>query len=254
MKSFVWVAVALAVTFGIGWQSSRLAAHDAAPDESSRSGRGGGERSRRFDGPLGPPQHFLDELGLDDAQRARIDALVAESAAAMDAHEASMRDVMDRTREQVLAVLTVPQRERLDAMIDEVFAKRRRERVDADVAWFAKNTALTGDALTRIERVLTDYESGKSALFQPKCVDGKPVRARPDDAAIDALRRTRDEGLSGLVDAPTLERFRSESGRSRRGPGGPPGGSIGGSPRGSSAEHHGPEHHAPDRHAKESPR
>lgn len=248
MKSVVWVGVALAVTFGIGWQSSRLVAHDATESEHGRGGRGG-ERSRRFDGPLGPPQHFLDELGLDDAQRTRIDTLIAESAAAMDAHDASMRDLMNRTREQVLAVLTAPQRERLDAMIEEVFAKRRRERVEADVAWFAKNSTLSSTALAEVERVLTDYENGKSALFQPKCADGKPSNARPDDATIDAaieaLRRTRDERMGALVDAPTLERFRTESPRSRRGYGGP----SGGPPRGASSDHH-----APDHHAKESPR
>lgn len=247
MKSVLWAGVALAVTFGIGWQSSRLAADDAMPSEQ-RSGRSG-ERPRRFDGPLGPPQHFLDELGLDDAQRARIDALVKDSAAAMEAHEDSMRDVMDRTREQILAVLTTEQRERLDAMIDEVFAKRRRERVESDVAWFAKNTTLAADALARIERTLTDYEAGKSALFKPKCTDGDASSKRLDedaiDASIDALRKTRDEQLGAIVDAPTLERFRSESWRSRRGFGGP----MGGPSRGS-----GPDHHAPEHHGKESPR
>ncbi|MBK6940416.1 MAG: hypothetical protein IPH13_09480 [Planctomycetes bacterium] len=248
MKSVVWVGVALAVTFGIGWQSSRLVAHDGTPSEHGRGNRGG-ERSRRFEGPLGPPQHFLDELGLDDAQRARIDTLIAESAAAMDAHEDSMRELMDRTREQVLAVLTAQQRERLDAMIEEVFAKRRRERVESDLAWFAKNTALSSTALADVERVLTDYENGKSALFQPKCADGKPSNLRPDDAAIDAaidaLRRTRDERMGAIVDAPTLERFRTESSRSRRGFGGP----SGGPPRGAPSDHH-----VPDHHAKESPR
>lgn len=244
MKSVVWGGIALAVMFGIGWQASRLAASDVKSNEQGRYGRGG-ERGRRFDGPLGPPQHFLDELGLDADQRARINALIEGSSAAIEAHEESMREVMDDTRRQVLAVLTDAQRERLDTMIADVFAKRRRERVENDIAWFAKNTTLSADTLAGIERVLTAYESGKSALFQPKCVDGAPAPERPDEAAIDALRKTRDDELGALVDAPTLERFRSESSRFRR----EPRGSMSGPPRGP-----GTEHFAPDHHDKESPR
>lgn len=223
MKTALWLGLLGVLVFGIGWQSSRLSARDAAPPQDG--GREGGSRS---DGPpFGSIRDFADDLGLDAGQRERVARIVADSSAAIDAHQVSIRELKAAARRDVLAVLTEAQRGELERRIDETFARHAKERLEADLSWFQRQGTLDAAALARVGAILGDYESGKRTLFRSDCAGGPPEPGPPPEGAraeAERLRERRDQQLAEVVDAATLAEFRARRSHSRgrggeRGPG-----------------------------------
>lgn len=81
--------------------------------------RGGGGRDGVRGGPRSGLPPYYNNLGLSDAQRAKIDSIVTKRRARIDSVMKStmslVQPAMDSTRDEVNAVLTVDQRAKLDS-------------------------------------------------------------------------------------------------------------------------------------------
>jgi Spy/CpxP family protein refolding chaperone len=224
MKSSLWVGVLLAAVFGIGWQSSRLAANSGSPtaerpsrnDGSSDFGgrRGGSSFGGTF---FGSPEQLAEELELDAAQREKLDAILEESTRKIAEHGESIHALKEQTRRDVLALLTAEQRATLERKYDEAMERRSRESVERDVEWLRANAGLATEGLARVETILSQYETDKRALLRPNCGPEAEWK-KPDESAwngVRELREKRDAALAEQIDPAMLSRFHDERGRGR---------------------------------------
>lgn len=236
MKSSLWLLVLLAAVFGIGWQSSRLSARDAAPTlvKNDRDPRGsfGSRGGSPFGNPFfRSPEQLAEELAMDSAQRAALESILAESARAISEHSDAIHEVKERARRDVLAILTSDQRGTLERKYDDMLERRSKETIANSLEWLRTNATLDATTLARAESILTEYEAQKRELMRPYCGPTAIDRGNESelDDAVDELRAVRDGRVAEFLDAATLERFRTDVSRWRgRGPS--HGGSRGGGP------------------------
>lgn len=237
MKSLAWLALLLGLVFGIGW-TSRLLAERAfcgvvatAPDSARGSAAAGApfgpdrdrdrDRSRSRDGfgPTGPflatVEQFAGEIGLDDAQRLRLDELIAETTREVERHEESIRDVLRRTHTRVAELLTAEQHEKMGALVAAERAAHAQEKRERTMAWIRENLAPDGAALAAIESIIEEYDARKAALFE----SFRAAETWPDEKVvheqIEALRAERDAALAGHLAPDALEQLKAQWTRGR---------------------------------------
>lgn len=228
-KSWLWLVVLLTVVFGIGWQSSRLSARDAAPADSrnDRDLRSFGSRGSPFGNPFfRSPEQLAEELGMDEKQRAALESILAESARRINEYSDAIHEVKEGARHDVLAILTSDQRGSLERKYEEMLERRSKDSIANSLEWLRSNATLDVATLGRAESILAEYEARKRALLLPAYGPTAPAGSDLDavDHAIDELRAKRDAQVGEFLDAPTLERFRTDVTRWRgKGPshGGP---------------------------------
>ncbi len=247
MRSALWLGALAALVFGIGWESSRIFATSSPPSnpnsQSTPRGIGWGDRDHghRFEGPLfGSIGHLVTDLGLTDEQREQVSKILDAASVAMREHEDAMHEIRDKSRSDLLAILTDEQRAKMKELTEQMFERHRRERVASNVAWFKKNAQFDAATMKRVETLLSDYESDKQKVFAsfapftgpassaasggPGCAKGSETAKADPNAPnpMTELTKLRDQleaNLSTIADKPTLDRFHAERlSFDRRGP------------------------------------
>lgn len=220
MKSTVWVLMLSAITFGIGWTSSKIAGEvpstpgsEVGPRKGEpsffRGSRGdGGRGGSRF--PFaGSADEFAEKLQLDSTQQERLAGLLAESARRIREHEESIFTIKSETRSGMLELLTDTQRVRLDELFAARIRKHSEENIAAAAAWFRENVpSVNAEVLSGVESALADYEAGKGQYMSREYC-GDRAEGDVDRVSVEDLRARRDERLSALVGADVLERYLS---------------------------------------------
>jgi hypothetical protein len=214
-RSWLWLVVLLLVVFGIGWQSSRLSARDAAPAGSGadRDFRGFGSRGSPFGNPFfRSPEQLAGELGMDEKQRAALEAILADSARRINDYADAIHQVKEGARHDVLAILSADQRRTLERKYEEMLERRSKESIANGLEWLRENAALDEPTMRRAETILAEYEARKRALMLPSYGPTAPAGGDLDatDDAIDELRAARDAKVAEFLDPATLERFRTD--------------------------------------------
>jgi Spy/CpxP family protein refolding chaperone len=148
---------------------------------------------------------FREELKLSDEQDRELDAILSDSQEEMQALGRAMRSAQDKSRENILKLLTDEQKSRLDSLL----AAERRKRSDAELA---RNTAswqrilsLSDEQTDKLRSVLAE---GRSRRHELKPGDWRQMRKESREQQNKAIEKVlTPEQFKRYLDVSELDRF-----------------------------------------------
>ncbi|MEM7262595.1 MAG: hypothetical protein AAF488_11440 [Planctomycetota bacterium] len=210
MKLYVWAVLFGAIVFGMGWvthQYTRAEKQPSVEEDRERPPRRGGRGRLRSIGPhIANVQEFAAELELSAEQLDGLDALVRETAEAVQLREAEIRTYLESTRGRIDDLLTEEQLTKLTELNDQRWQHYRDRRVEAWTQWLAENSTLPEESREQARQALTAYMDGFSQVLRSR------GRRSPEAAKeIEQLTAVRDEALRQLLSPEVLAQFLEEN-------------------------------------------
>jgi Spy/CpxP family protein refolding chaperone len=156
--------------------------------------------------PQFSPTRFREELKLSDEQDRELDAILSESQEEMQALGRAMRSAQDKSRENLVKILTPEQKAQLDSLMAAERKKRGEAELARNVAAWQKILTLNDEQTEKLRSVLAEARSRRHD-YKPGG-DWRQMRKESRDQQNKAIEKVlTPEQYKRYLDVSELDRF-----------------------------------------------
>ena len=184
-------------------------------------GSKGGERPRGFFGPGFDPElspftseQVYKDIGLDDAQRQKIDGLFADHQKRVSEMRKAMGDLSRELREGIYAVLSPEQKDRFEKVREEYATREMESQASQEVLALKRDIPLTDVEEAQVRPLLLAANKERRALMASPPSDRAKWMEQWQE-----IRTRRDEAIRKVLSAEKFQKYKEIKEKSRRGPG-----------------------------------